>query len=147
MQYHEVNLSHGYTCLLLSRIRWLGETVWFPSFPHPSIASLKPCHCCLLHNPCFSCLFSMCRTRLFLNSALHIALACRPAGGDYGSGRCWDLPAALAPAAWQGQGNGASVPSLPCVFKPWQAAEGLEHESHGRSRQHPESLQVISKML
>ena len=60
-----------------------------------------------------------------------MALDCRPAGGDYGSGGCQTLPAMLAPAAWQGQGNGAapSTPNPPCGSKPRQAVEGLEHDS------------------
>lgn len=56
-----------------SHIRWLDKTVWFPPFSCPAIASLRPCHCCLLHNPRFTC---MRRTRQYSRSAPHMALFC-----------------------------------------------------------------------
>jgi len=59
-------------------IRWLDETAGFSPFSHPAIASLRPHHCCLLHNPYFTCCFSMCGGRQSLGSALHMALVCSP---------------------------------------------------------------------
>lgn len=89
----------------------------------------------------------MCMTRWPLDSALHMALHCRPAGGDCGSGGCWALSAMLAPAAWQGQGNGAapSAPNPPHGSKPWQAAEGLDYDRH-RKQSPPQREQTTPRI-
>lgn len=108
-----------------SRIRWLDETVWFPPFSNPAVASLRPHYCCLLHNPRFACFLLSCRAELSSHNAHYMALACGlPLPPVHTQHRIYFGPGADPWGTWGSHRHDEAAPSPPGGPRPHGSAGG-----------------------